>query len=86
MMCTGEHSHAGRTIIGSVVGLFLVMIILLPCSILGVAIYIKNCKEQHINVSEVETAEPTYDTIDPAYEVIAQQNETKLTVNDAYNF
>ena len=93
IMYTGKHSsHAGnvnQTIVGSVTGFCLV--ILLSCSILGMAVYIIKCrKERQINTSEVfnpERAEPIYDTIDPAYEVIAQQNETKLTVsiNDAYN-
>ena len=62
--------------------------VLLSCSILCMAIYIiKNRNERHISeVFNPDKAEPVYDTIDPAYEAIAQQNETKLTVNDAYNY
>ena len=52
---------------------------------------IKHCIHQRRRVAsagiDLGVVEPVYDSIDPAYVVISQERkETKITVNDAYNF
>ena len=76
-----------KIIAGSTAGVILVAVAFLCVSVCT----IKHCIHQQRNrISEEadqQVAECIYDTIDPAYTVIGQaRKETKITVNDAYNF
>ena len=86
-----QHTHRDLAIItsSSMVGFVLITSAFLCVTVCS----IKHCIHQRrrkVSVGvDLQVVEPIYDTIvlDPAYAVISQdRKETKITVNDAYNF
>ena len=74
-------------IAGSITGIFLVASVFLCVTICTVKYRFHQRRSRILAGVDLQVEEPTYDSIDSAYEVICQERkETELTFNNAYNF